>query len=91
MKESASNSAAVVGRKRKPGQASSNGLFRLPRVMAKVGMSRSWIYAGGKAGTFPKPVHIGPKAVGWLAEEIEQYIEDRAASRSGVATTTEAQ
>ena len=47
--------------------------LRLPAVQNRTGKSRSSIYAGGNDGTFPKPIKIGPRAVGWLEAEIEAH------------------
>ena len=35
------------------------------QVEARTGLSRSTIYARVKVGTFPAPVSLGPRAVGW--------------------------
>lgn len=50
-------------------------IIRGPEVEAKTGKSRVTIWRDIKAGTFPKPVQIGRKAVGWYAHEIEAYLE----------------
>ena len=34
-----------------------------------------------KAGTFPKPIYLGPKAVGWLESEIDAWIDALASNR----------
>jgi prophage regulatory protein len=61
-------------------------ILRLPEVVEVTGKKRSTIYADVKAGRFPRPVPLGARARGWLAEEIEQWIRERAALRSaGVA------
>jgi len=39
--------------------------LRLPAVIEMVGMKRATIYKRIKAGTFPEPVQIGPRAVAW--------------------------
>jgi prophage regulatory protein len=39
--------------------------LRLPAVIAMVGMQRATIYKRMAAGTFPKPIQIGPRAVAW--------------------------
>jgi prophage regulatory protein len=44
--------------------------MRLPAVMAATGMSRSTIYDWVKAGTFPKPLQIGARAVAWDEAEV---------------------
>jgi prophage regulatory protein len=53
-------------------------ILREPAVENKVGLKRSSIYEQMAAGTFPKPVQLGPKSVGWLESEIDQWIEKRA-------------
>lgn len=52
-----------------------------PKVEAKTGLSRSTIYARMAAGTFPQPVHLGPRAVGWFEDEIESWLAEREAER----------
>jgi predicted DNA-binding transcriptional regulator AlpA len=56
-------------------------LLRRPEVEAKTGKSRTSIYNGVRAGTFPKPVEIGPNSVGWLESEVDAWIEERIARR----------
>ena len=58
---------------------------RRPEVEAKTGLSRSTIYEKMKSGTFPKPVKLGPRAVGWLESDIDAWLEERIAQRGGVA------
>ena len=47
--------------------------LRLPEVLIRTGKSRSTIYQGVTNGTFPRPVKLGPRAVGWLESEIEAH------------------
>ena len=49
-------------------------ILRLPNVKARTGLSRSTIYQRVSAGTFPKPVNLGVRAVGWLEAEIDQWL-----------------
>lgn len=58
--------------------------LRLPEVKRACGCSRSAIYQKVKLGTFPKPYLLGPRAVGWLAEEIDAWIDLRIAASKGV-------
>ena len=51
--------------------------LRLPVVKARVGLSRSTIYARIAQGTFPKPISLGERAVGWLESDIIFWIEER--------------
>lgn len=56
-------------------------LLRLPEVERITGLKKSSIYAGMKAGTFPKCVHIGPRAVAWPQSRIEAW-QSRVLERS---------
>ncbi|MDN4061271.1 AlpA family transcriptional regulator [Massilia sp. YIM B02769] len=47
--------------------------LRLPAVIELVGIKRTVIYERIKAGTFPKPVQIGPRAVAWDQEELVKW------------------
>jgi prophage regulatory protein len=57
-------------------------IYRLRQVLQKVQVSRSTLYGWVKAGKFKKPVPIGERAVGWLASDVEEYIDSRIALRS---------
>jgi prophage regulatory protein len=54
-------------------------ILRRKQVESRVGLSRSTIYDGIKAGTFPKPIQLGPRSVGWLESEISTWLEQRIA------------
>lgn len=58
-------------------------ILRRKQVEARTGLSRSSIYArqrhnpkrpGDYDPTFPKPVSIGAKAVGWIEKEIDAWL-----------------
>ena len=49
-------------------------ILRLPAVKARVGLSRSSIDLHVSQGLFPKPVAIGPRAVGWLDSDIQEWL-----------------
>lgn len=49
-------------------------ILRRKQVEARTGLSRSTIYARVGNGTFPKPVNIGPRAVGWVESEITDWL-----------------
>ena len=58
-------------------------ILRLPDVKRSTGLSRGTIYLRITQGTFPKPVSLGGRAVGWLEAEVQQWLERRIeASRS---------
>ena len=45
-------------------------ILRLPSVKAETGASRSTIYLRIQQGLWPKPVRLGPRSVGWPANEV---------------------
>lgn len=52
-------------------------ILRRKQVESRVGLSRSTIYDRIKAGTFPAPISLGAKAVGWLESDISAWIASR--------------
>lgn len=54
-----------------------NSIIRLPDVKAHTGLSHSTIYLWVSEGRFPKPISLGPRAVGWVKSEIDEWINDR--------------
>lgn len=54
-----------------------NAILRLPDVKSRTGLSRSTIYLRVKNGTFPAPVSLGSRAVGWVDTEIQQWLDER--------------
>ena len=52
-------------------------ICRLPEVMARTGLSRSTIYDLIHKGQFPSQINLGPRAVGWVENEIVDWIEAR--------------
>jgi prophage regulatory protein len=52
----------------------SNTVLRLPAVKARIGLSRSMIYYLVSEGSFPSPISLGPRAVGWLESEVDAWL-----------------
>lgn len=52
-----------------------HNILRLPAVKARTGLSRSTIYLRVSQGTFPKPVSLGTRAVGWVEAEIQEWLQ----------------
>ena len=52
-------------------------ILRRPQVEQRTGLSRSTLYQYIKDGDFPKPVRLGPRAVGWLESDISAWIAAR--------------
>ncbi|MEQ8165136.1 MAG: AlpA family phage regulatory protein [Alphaproteobacteria bacterium] len=52
-------------------------IWRLRRVLAVIGMSRSWLYEEVAAGRFPAPLQLGQRAIGWRRADIENWLKAR--------------
>ena len=52
----------------------SSTILRLPDVIQRTGLSRSTIYARIKSGHLIPPIKLGPRAVGWLSSDIDEFI-----------------
>ena len=60
-------------------------ILRRPQVEARTGLSRSTIYQRIKDGTFPSPISLGAKAVGWLENEITAWLAERIKASRGAS------
>ena len=68
--------------------------IRLPEVMSRTGYGRTSIYRKMEDGSFPKSVKLGgppldpivfdSRAIAWIEEEVDQWIESRIEERDSV-------
>ena len=68
--------------------------IRLPEVLSRTGFGRTSVYRKMAEGTFPKSLKLGgpPKdpnkfdsrAIGWIEDEVDQWIQDRIEDRQEV-------
>lgn len=56
-------------------------IIRLSEVLASTGLARSTVYKYVADGSFPKPVSLGDRAVGWVESEVQEWILARIAQR----------
>ena len=49
-------------------------IIRRRAVESRTGLSRSTIYLRVAEGTFPAPVSLGARAVGWIESEISDWL-----------------
>lgn len=69
-----------------------NFILRLPAVKQRTGLSRSTIYLRVAQGTFPSPISLGARAVGWVESEVEEWLARQIAqSRSQTPRREEGQ
>jgi len=54
----------------------------LPRaeVLYRTGMAKSTLYHRVFAGTFPRPVHISPRSVRWVASQVDAWVARKIAA-----------
>lgn len=65
----------------------SRRVLRLPQVITKTGLGRDSIYRLGrdpKSG-FPKPIKLSERASAWFEDELDLFLEKRAAERDQAA------
>lgn len=56
-------------------------LLRIREVLRLCGLSRATLYREIKLHTFPAPVKLSARSVGWLQEDVAQWLEARIAQR----------
>lgn len=57
-------------------------ILRLSDVMSRTGLGRATIYRWMSRGSFPRHFKIGLSAVGWLKEEIDDWITAKSSART---------
>ena len=70
--------------------------IRLPEVLTRTGYGRTTIYRKMEDGSFPRSVKLGgppidpnvfdSRAVAWIEDEVEQWIDSRIEGRDSVST-----
>lgn len=65
----------------------SSRILRRPEVERRTGLKRSSLYAAVASGRFPAPVKLTTRSVGWLEQEVNAWIDDRAAHRACIEST----
>ena len=50
-------------------------ILRMAAVMRLTGLSKATIHRRYRAGTFPRPLRLGPQSIGWLREEVVEWLE----------------
>ena len=58
-------------------------ILRLPEVCQVVGLGRSMVYQLEAEGRFPRRVRIGIRAVGWVDQEVQDWVAGRLRERVG--------
>ncbi len=56
-------------------------IIRLKEVIDLTGLARSTVYKYVGEGSFPKPVSLGDRCVGWVDTEVQDWILDKIEAR----------
>lgn len=57
-------------------------ILRRPLVEKRTGLTKSGIYFLIREGSFPRPVRLGVRAVGWIEAEVSAWLMQKADLRS---------
>lgn len=57
-------------------------ILRRKQVEIRTGLSRSTIYLRIQEGTFPKPLNLGVRSVGWVESEIDDWLVAKLKTRN---------
>ena len=68
-----------------PGRDTPARIIRFHQVQARTGLSRSTIYRRLAGGSFPRPLSLGARAVGWIESEVDEWIRQRIVASRGDA------
>ena len=52
-------------------------ILRRTQVEERIGLSRSTLYSMIAEGTFPKPIRIGKRAVGWTESSLTAWLTSK--------------
>lgn len=64
-------------------------IIRLSEVLASTGLARSTVYKYVSDGSFPKPVSLGDRAVGWVESEVQDWVLARIEERDQASAFSE--
>ncbi|MGL4667654.1 MAG: AlpA family transcriptional regulator [Saezia sp.] len=68
--------ATVTDKSVNPTPLADRHILRIKDVERKIGLKKAWIYILINKGQFPKQLRLGPRSVGWISFEIDQWIEE---------------
>ena len=55
-------------------------IIRPAELVEFLGVSKPTIHRWRKAGTFPEPIRMGPRSIGWLRTTIQEWLDARPAA-----------
>lgn len=58
-------------------------IIRMPELQKKIGLCKASIYNRIAEGSFPKPISLGGRSVGWIESDLDQWIFERSSMNEG--------
>jgi prophage regulatory protein len=55
----------------------SHQILRMFEVSDRIGLAKSSIYEQIRKGSFPKPIKLSPRSVGWLEADINSWLDEK--------------
>ena len=52
-------------------------IIRKRDIELRTGLCYVTLWRKGLRGEFPEPIRLGPKAVGWFADEVDEWVRNR--------------
>ena len=52
-------------------------ILRVDEVTERIGVCRGTLWRWEKLGLFPKKIQIGRRAMGWLEEDIDNWLKEK--------------
>ena len=52
-------------------------VLRVSQLLPMLGIGRMTLHRWVASGSFPKPIRLGPNAIGWKAGDVSAWIETR--------------
>ena len=52
-------------------------VIRIAQVLGMTGLSRGTLYRFVGENSFPQPLQLGPRLLGWFEDEVEAWLEAR--------------
>jgi len=56
-------------------------ILRKPEIMTRIGLSDATIWRLERRGAFPRRIRLGGNSVGWFSDEVDRWLEQKAAER----------
>ncbi|WP_080416789.1 helix-turn-helix transcriptional regulator [Burkholderia ubonensis] len=50
-------------------------IMRMPALLERIGLSESEVRRRIKSGTFPRPMKLGPRAIGFVVADVDAWLD----------------